>query len=77
MGTSSSYQTYTNLDGQVLGGEPPSHPSLQEGCALTEELSAVELPWEEQQLELEITDRKGYSLYRVAAPRGNKDECRL
>lgn len=67
----------TNLDGQILGEEPPSHPSLQEGCALTEELSAVALPWEEQQLELEMTDRKDYGLYRVAVSRINKVDCRL
>lgn len=67
----------TNLDGQVLGEEPPSHPSLQEGCALTEELSAVALPWEEQQLELEMTNRKDYGLYRVAVSRINKVDCRL
>lgn len=35
---------HTNLDGQVWGGVPPSHPWLQEGYTLTEGLSAVELP---------------------------------
>lgn len=58
-----------------MGEEPPSHPSLQEGCALTEELSAVALPWEEQQLELEMTNRKDYGLYRVAVSRINKVDC--
>lgn len=57
---------HTNLDGQALGGVPPCHPFLQEGCALTEGLSAVELPGEEQQMELEMTDRMGY---------GRKWEC--
>lgn len=68
---------HTNLGGQVLGEVPPSRPSLQEGRALTEGLSAVELPWEEQRTELEMTDRKGYGLYRVAVPRDNKDHRRL
>lgn len=63
---------HTNLGGQVLGGVPPSHPSLQEGHALTEELSAVELQWEEQRVELEMTDRKGYGLSWVFFPRENK-----
>lgn len=53
---------HTNLDGQALGGVPPCHSLLREGCALTEGLSAVELPREEQQMELEMTDRKGYGL---------------
>lgn len=56
---------HTNLGGQVLGGVAPSRPSLQEGHALTEGLSAVELPWEEQLVELESTDRKGYGLYWI------------
>lgn len=68
---------HTNLGGQVLRGVPPSHPSLQEGRALTEGLSAVELPREEQRVELEMTDRKGYGLYWAAVPRENKDDCRL
>lgn len=70
-------EDHTNLGGQVLGEVPPSLPSLQEGCALTEGLSAVELPWEEQQVKLEMTDRKGYGLYWVAVPRENKDDSRL
>lgn len=53
---------HTNLDGQALGGAPPCHSVLQEGCALTEGLSAVELPREEQQMELEMTDKEGYEL---------------
>lgn len=63
MGAGSFPADHTNLGGRVLGeGEgPPSHPSLQEGCALTEGLSAVALPWEEQRAELEMTDRKGLS----------------
>lgn len=36
----------------------------------------MELPWEEQWVELEMTDRKGYGLYSVAVPRENKDDCR-
>lgn len=49
---------HTNLDGQVLR---EGHPSLQEGCALTEELSAEELLLGEEQLpELEMTDSVGY-----------------
>lgn len=50
---------HTNLDGQALGEVPPCPPLLQQGCALTEGLSAVELPGEEQQMELEMTDREG------------------
>lgn len=74
MGTGSFPADHTNLGGRVLEGAPPSHPSLQEGCALTEALSAVELPWEEQWTELEMTDRKGYHLYRLGFPRENKDD---
>lgn len=48
---------HTNL-GWVLEGEPPSHPSLQEGCVLTEGLSAGELPWEKQQAGLQMRDRE-------------------
>lgn len=35
------------------------------------------LPWEEEQLELEMTDRKDYGLYKVAVSRINKVDCRL
>ena len=76
MGAGSFPADHTNLGGQVLEEEPPSQPSLQEGCALTEGLSAGELPWEEQRAELEMTDRKGYHLYQVGFPRANKEECR-
>lgn len=64
---------HTNLGGQVLGGVPPSHPWLQEGCTLTEGLSAEE----ERRAELEMTDRKGYGLHCVDVPRENKGEGRL
>lgn len=63
---------HTNLGGQLFVA-----PSLQEGYALTEGLRAVELPWEEQRAELEMTDRKGYGLYWAAVPRENEDDCRL
>lgn len=62
---------HTNL-GEVFGGVPPSHPPLQKGCALTEGLCAVELPLEEQRMELEMTDRKGYALYWELFPRNIK-----
>lgn len=64
---------HTNLGGQVLGVGPLSHPSLQEGCVLTEGLSAMELPCEQQRAELEMTDSKGYHLYLAAVPRENKE----
>lgn len=50
---------YTNLDGQVSGAEAPLHPLLLGGRALIWALSAVELLREEQQGELEMTDREG------------------
>lgn len=53
---------HTNLDGQAFGGGAPCHSLLQEGCTLTEGLAAVELPREEQQTELEMTDKEGYEL---------------
>lgn len=77
MSTGSFPADHTNLGEQVWGGGAPFHPSLQEGCALTEGLSAVELRWEEQRAELEMTDRKGYCLYWSATPRENKDDWRL
>lgn len=52
---------HTNL-AWVLEGEPPSHPSLQEGCVLTEGLSAGELPWEKQQAELQMRDMEVLSV---------------
>lgn len=62
---------HTNLDGQVSGAEPPFHPLLRGGRALTWALSAAELPQEEQQVALK-NDRQGGVTVRnlVVYPRG-------